>query len=84
MALSLILGTLIGVLAGYFKVLDGPLMRFTDLFLALPLLPLLLILVVLFREILSLRFGPEIGTFLLIVAAIVYHELDADGPGCAW
>ena len=70
MALSLILGTLIGILAGYFKALDGPLMRFTDLFLALPLLPLLLILVVLFRETLSLRFGPEIGTFLLIVAAI--------------
>ncbi|MEM1201494.1 MAG: ABC transporter permease, partial [Pseudomonadota bacterium] len=42
MLLALGLGTLIGVLAGYFKKLDGPLMRFTDLFLALPLLPLLL------------------------------------------
>jgi len=42
MALAMLLGTLIGVLAGYFKWLDGPLMRFTDLFLALPLLPLLL------------------------------------------
>jgi peptide/nickel transport system permease protein len=44
------LGTLIGVLAGFFKRLDGPLMRLTDLFLALPLLPLLLVMVMLFRE----------------------------------
>ena len=41
--LALFLGTLIGVLAGYFKKLDGPLMRLTDLFLAMPLLPLLLL-----------------------------------------
>ena len=70
MFLSLILGTLIGVLAGQFKRLDGPLMRFTDLFLALPLLPLLLVMVMLFREPLSMRFGPETGTFILIVTAI--------------
>ncbi len=70
MFLSLILGTLIGVLAGQFKQLDGPLMRFTDLFLALPLLPLLLVMVMLFREPLSMRFGPETGTFILIVTAI--------------
>lgn len=70
MFLSLVLGTLIGVLAGQFKRLDGPLMRFTDLFLALPLLPLLLVMVMLFREMLSLRFGPETGTFILIVSAI--------------
>ena len=50
MFLSLVLGTFIGVLAGQFKKLDGPLMRFTDLFLALPLLPLLLVMVMLFRE----------------------------------
>ena len=70
MFLSLILGTLIGVLAGQFKRLDGPLMRFTDLFLALPLLPLLLVMVMLFRETLSMRFGPETGTFILIATAI--------------
>jgi len=70
MLLSLILGTLIGVLAGYFKKLDGPLMRLTDLFLALPLLPLLLVMVMLFRETLSSRFGPETGVFILIVVAI--------------
>ena len=70
MFLSLVLGTFIGVLAGQFKKLDGPLMRFTDLFLALPLLPLLLVMVMLFRETLSMSFGPETGTFILIVTAI--------------
>lgn len=70
MAVSILLGTLIGVVAGYFKRLDGPLMRLTDLFLALPLLPLLLVAVLLFREPLNNAFGPEGGTFLLIVALI--------------
>ncbi len=70
MLLALVLGTLIGVLAGYFKKLDGPLMRLTDLFLALPLLPLLLVIIMLFREVLSARFGPEGGIFILMVSAI--------------
>jgi peptide/nickel transport system permease protein len=70
MSIAVTLGTTIGVLAGYFKRLDSPLMRFTDLFLALPLLPLLLVMVMLFREALSARFGPETGIFMLIVFAI--------------
>ena len=70
MALSLILGTLIGVLAGYFKALDGALMRLTDLFLALPLLPLLLVAVLLFRDPPSNAFGPEGGVFILIVTLV--------------
>ncbi len=70
MMLSLTLGTTIGVLAGYFRRLDNILMRVTDLFLALPLLPLLLVMVMLFRETLSSRFGPELGIFILIVFAI--------------
>jgi len=70
MLLSISLGTTIGVLAGYFRRLDNPLMRVTDLFLALPLLPLLLVMVALFRESLAGRFGPETGTFILIVGAI--------------
>ena len=45
MGLSLLFGVLIGVLAGFFRWLDGPLMRLTDLFLALPLLPLLLVII---------------------------------------
>ena len=70
MLLSLLLGTAIGILAGYFKKLDGILMRFTDLFLSLPLLPLLLIMMLLFREPLSSSFGPEKGMFILIVVSI--------------
>jgi peptide/nickel transport system permease protein len=70
MLLSIFLGTTVGVLAGYFRRLDGPLMRLTDLFLALPLLPLLLVMVMLFRDSLAGVFGAEAGTFLLIVSAI--------------
>ena len=61
MLLSLFLGTLIGVLAGYFRRLDGLLMRMTDLFLALPILPLLLVVIMLFRDTLRAAIGPEIG-----------------------
>ena len=66
----MIIGTLVGVLAGYFKRLDGPLMRFTDLVLSLPLLPLLLVMMLLFRDALRAAFGPELGIFLLIVTGI--------------
>jgi peptide/nickel transport system permease protein len=58
------------VLSGYFKRLDGPLMRLTDLFLALPLLPILLVILMLFRDTLRSAFGPEAGIFLLIVVVI--------------
>lgn len=70
MSIALVLGTLIGVSAGFFRSLDGILMRLTDLFLALPLLPLLLVMVMLFREPLSARLGPETGIFILMVISI--------------
>jgi peptide/nickel transport system permease protein len=70
MALSLSLGTLVGVIAGFFARLDGVLMRLTDLFLALPILPLLLVIIMLFRDTLRSLFGPEIGIFILIVFVI--------------
>ncbi|MGR3320630.1 MAG: ABC transporter permease [Pseudooceanicola sp.] len=70
MLLGLFLGSFIGVMAGYFRRLDGPLMRLTDLFLALPLLPLLLVMVMLFRDSLASSFGPETGIFILMVVAI--------------
>ena len=70
MLLALFLGTLVGVLSGFFRRLDGILMRITDLFLALPLLPLLLVMMMLFREPLSAAFGPEMGIFILMVSAI--------------
>ncbi|MFN3616077.1 MAG: ABC transporter permease [Rubrimonas sp.] len=70
MLISIALGALVGVLAGYFRRLDGPLMRLTDLFLALPLLPLLLVIIMLFRDTLRANVGPEAGIFLLIVFVI--------------
>lgn len=70
MIIAIFLGSLIGVLSGYFRRLDAPLMRMTELFLALPLLPLLLLMVTLFREPLSQNFGSAFGMFLLIVTAI--------------
>ena len=70
MLLSLLVGTTIGVVAGYFRRADGLLMRLTDLFLALPLLPLLLVIIMLFRDTLRATLGPETGIFLLIVFVI--------------
>ena len=70
MALSLSLGTFVGVTAGFFRRLDGPFMRLTDLFLALPVLPLLLVGIMLFRDPLRAALGPEAGIFILIVAVI--------------
>ena len=70
MLLSLTLGTMVGVTAGYFHRFDGPLMRLTDLFLALPVLPLLLVTMMLFRDPLQSALGPEAGIFILIVAVI--------------
>jgi peptide/nickel transport system permease protein len=70
MVIAIFLGTFIGILAGYFKRLDGPLMRLTDMFLALPLIPLLLVMVMLFRDRIAGVMGPEMGAFILIVFAI--------------
>lgn len=70
MSIAILIGASIGIAAGYFRRLDSPLMRFTDLFLALPLLPLLLVAMMLFRERLSGLLGPETGMFILIVSMI--------------
>ncbi|KEJ89389.1 ABC transporter permease [Sulfitobacter donghicola] len=70
MILSLVIGTAVGVAAGYFKRMDFWLMRLTDLVLSLPILPLVLLAVTLFRQPLSSRFGPEGGMFVLIVSVI--------------
>lgn len=70
MLIAITLGSLIGVLAGYFKRLDAPLSRMIELFLALPLLPLLLLVVQLFRDPLAQRFGTGTGIFILIVTVI--------------
>ena len=70
MLVAVFVGTAIGLFAGFFRWMDGPLMRLTDLFLSLPLLPLLLVILVLFRDDLKDRFGPNLGIFLLVVVVI--------------
>ncbi|HSH01279.1 MAG TPA: ABC transporter permease [Anaerolineae bacterium] len=70
MLIALVVGTTVGILAGYYPMLDGPLMRITDMFFALPLLPLLLVVILLFRDSLRQIFGPEWGIFILIVSVI--------------
>ncbi len=70
MFISITVGVLVGIVAGYFPAMDGVLMRLTDLFLSLPVLPLLLVITLLFRDVLREAFGPETGIFLLIVFVI--------------
>ena len=68
---AIIVGTATGAIAGMSRgSIDAALMWLTDLFLSLPPLPLLLLVIYLFREPLPQLIGPELGTFLLIVAVI--------------
>ncbi len=70
MIVSILVGTLVGVVAGFFRRIDGPLMRVTDLFLSLPLLPVLLVVVVFFRDPMQDALGPSLGIFVLMVLII--------------
>jgi peptide/nickel transport system permease protein len=71
MLIAITIGTAIGAISGYVGgVADHTLMRITDLFLALPQLPLLLLIVYLFRHALTQLLGPEVGVFVMIVAVI--------------
>jgi peptide/nickel transport system permease protein len=71
MLVSISLGTFIGAISGFYGgPIDSILMRLTDLFLALPQLPLLLLIVYLFREPLKVIAGPELGIFILVVIVI--------------
>jgi peptide/nickel transport system permease protein len=71
MLISIVLGTLVGATAGFIGgLVDQFLMRLTDMFLALPQLPLLLLTIFLFRDPLRKQFGPEVGVFVLIVTVI--------------
>jgi peptide/nickel transport system permease protein len=71
MLIAISIGTAIGATSGYVGgTLDHTLMRLTDMFLSLPGLPLLLLIVYLFRDALRKALGPEVGVFILIVAVI--------------
>ncbi len=71
MLIAISIGTAVGAAAGHVGgVVDHTLMRLTDLFLSLPQLPLLLLIVYLFRDPLKKALGPEAGVFVLIVTVI--------------
>jgi peptide/nickel transport system permease protein len=71
MFLAVAVGVLVGALSGFFGgAVDGVLMRLTDIFLALPQLPLLLLIIYLFRESVTKAIGPEVGVFALVVLII--------------
>jgi len=71
MLVAVVVGVLVGSVAGISRGgVDAALMWLTDLFLSLPSLPLLLLVIYLFREPLRQLVGPEVGIFILIVAVI--------------
>jgi len=71
MLIAVGLGTLIGAVAGFIGgTLDQALMRIVDLFLSLPVLPLLLLTVYLFREPITRSLGQETGIFIIVVTMI--------------
>jgi peptide/nickel transport system permease protein len=71
MLVAVIVGVFIGAVAGTARgSIDMGLMWLCDLFLSLPQLPLLLLIIYLFQPTLRKWVGPEVGTFVLIVAVI--------------
>ena len=71
MMVAIVVGVIIGAIAGMSRGWLGMgLMWLTDLFLSLPQLPLLLLVIYLFRDSLKSAFGPEGGVFILIVIVI--------------
>jgi peptide/nickel transport system permease protein len=71
MGMAITVGVTLGAIAGISRGwVDSALMWLTDLFLSLPQLPLLLLLIYLFRDALKASFGPEVGVFIMIVLVI--------------
>jgi peptide/nickel transport system permease protein len=71
MLVACFVGVLIGSVAGMSRgSVDAVLMWLADFFLSLPQLPLLLLIIYLFRDSLKALAGPEVGVFVLIVVVI--------------
>src|SRR5262245_15139210 len=71
MLVALTVGVLVGAVAGMASGwVDAALMWFTDLFLALPTVPVLLLVMYLFRDSVKKVMGVEGGAFVLIVVVI--------------
>jgi peptide/nickel transport system permease protein len=71
MLIAVFVGSIVGAIAGMSRGWSAAaLMWLTDLFLSLPQLPLLLLVIYLFRDWLRLLIGPEGGVFVLVVIVI--------------
>lgn len=71
MLVAITVGILVGAIAGMSRGwVATALMWLTDLFLSLPQLPLLLLVIYLFRDKLKGIFGVEVGVFIMIVVVI--------------
>jgi len=71
MCVSVCVGVTVGAISGISRgSIDAVLMWVTDLFLSLPQLPLLLLIIYLFRDAHKAVAGPEFGIFVLLVAVI--------------
>ena len=71
MLVAILVGTIVGAISGFFGGrTDNFLVWVTDLFLALPTLPVLLLVIYLFRDPLRAAFGINVGIFILTVVVI--------------
>ena len=71
MSVSVIVGTIVGAVAGMARgSIDSALVWLIDLFLSLPQVPVLLVIIYLYRGALTAMLGPQVGIFILIVAGI--------------
>ncbi len=71
MLVAVVVGIVVGAVAGIASgPVDAVLMWVSDLFLSLPQLPLLLLIIYLFRDLLGRLFGDIGGIFILVVAVI--------------
>jgi peptide/nickel transport system permease protein len=71
MLIAVVVGTLVGAVAGMSRgLVDTALVWLIDLFLSLPQLPLLLLIIYLFRDRLTALVGSEVGVFLMVVVVI--------------
>jgi peptide/nickel transport system permease protein len=71
MFVAVTIGVLVGSIAGFFGGwTDTLLSRVIEVFLSVPQLPLLLVVVYLYRSLLVGTFGPQLGVFMMIVGVI--------------
>jgi len=71
MSVAVVVGIVVGAIAGVSRgSVDTALMWVTDLFLSLPQLPILLLIIYLFRDVLKKLAGPQVGVFVLVVTVI--------------